>query len=68
MEELVNCLRDVRQEVAVGYTFGVADISMPKVDNRMTKAQVQKLRDRGWSVRYVNEDGTSNIFTTYQGE
>lgn len=68
MEELVNCLRDVRQEVAVEYTFGVADISMPKVDNRMTKAQVQKLRDRGWSVRYVNEDGTSNIFTTYQGE
>lgn len=68
MEELVNCLRDVRQEVAVEYTFGVADISMPKVDNRMTKAQVQKLRDRGWTVCYVNEDGTRNIFTTYQGE
>ena len=68
MERLVNCLPDVRGTGRYEHTFGVADISMPKVDNRMTKAQVQKLRDRGWSVRYVNEDGTRNIFTTYQGE
>lgn len=68
MEGLVNCLPDVRGTGRYEHTFGVADISMPKVDNRMTKAQVQKLRDRGWSVRYVNEDGTRNIFTTYQGE